>query len=182
MAGHSDETYPCLISDFKIFRKNQQKGCDLDLIFHKPYITEGFGNVNALPIYERNKIRQKIAFYWIKENPTKFINLKLNGLVRLIIPGLDFRIYNFSTWIMSLVIGLLIYIPAYITLWRSLKKDFWQHLLPISLIISVAIIFLVFYPQQRFRVITLEPLLIIYASYFYWKLLEPRLGLVKKIL
>jgi 4-amino-4-deoxy-L-arabinose transferase-like glycosyltransferase len=174
VAGHSSETYSCLNSEFKPFRTSQQKGCDLDLIFHKPYFTEGFGNVNALPIYERNKMRQKIAFSWIKENPIKFIKLKINGLVRFILPGLDFRIYKFSTWILSLLIGLLIYIPAYIILWQALKKDFWQHVLPVSLIISIAIIFLVFYPQQRFRVITLEPILIIYASFFYWKLLKPK--------
>ena len=175
VAGYSDETYPCLNSGFKFFRTNQQKTCDLDLIFHQPYITEGFGNINALPIYERNRARQKVAFSWIKENPIKFIKLKLNGLIRFILPGLDFRIYKFSTWFLSLIIGMLIYIPAYITLWHAVKRDFWQHVLPISLIITIAIIFLVFYPQQRFRVITLEPMLIIYASFVYWKLLKPKL-------
>ena len=172
LAGHSDETYPCLTSDYYNHPELDEEVCDLNVIFHKPYILKNFGNINSLPIKERNKKWREAAFYWIKNNPAKFWNLKWNGIKRFILPGLDYRVYNFLPWLLSFILGLLIYIPAYLVLFQKLKNDFWVHAISLAIIISIAVIFIGFYPQNRFRIITLESILIVYASFCYWRLLQ----------
>lgn len=167
LAGHSDETFPCLMDPHFA-----QDGCNLNVVFHKPYVYKEFGNINGLPIYKRNKMWRKAVLAWIKSNPKKFIALKVNGLKRFLLPGLDHRIYDTKFWLISLIMGLLIYIPAYVIIYKKAKENLLIHSLTISVILNIFVIFIIFYPQQRFRLITLEPLLIIYASYFYWQLIK----------
>ena len=170
LAGHSDETYPCLTNKIYQYPEIQKHGCNLDIIFHPPYEFEGYGQVNNLAIKERNSKRLELALEWIRTNPGKYLELKINGLLRFLLPGLDFRIYPPKFWITSLILGLLIYIPAYFELiQRARKKLRLDIVLTFAVILTIAIIFLVFYPQNRFRVITLEPLLIIYAAHYYIK-------------
>jgi len=174
LAGHSDETYPCLTDEYYNHPELKDEVCNLNIIFHEPYMLKEFGNINSLPMKERNRKWGVASIYWIKNNPSKFIELKLNGLKRFILPGLDYRIYSFRNWLISIILGLLIYIPAYYILLQKLKEKFWIHVLSLSIILTIGIIFLCFYPQQRFRIITMEPLLIIYASFFYWKILSKK--------
>jgi len=168
LAGHSDETYPCLTKEYYNHPELNDEVCNLNIVFHRPYKLKNFGNINALPLKERNQKWREAAFFWIKTNPAKFWELKWNGFKRFILPGLDFRVYPNTIWIMSFLMGLLIYVPAYVSFYKKLKKDFWQHAITLSVIISIGIIFIGLYPQHRFRIITLEPLLIVYASFFYW--------------
>lgn len=164
LAGHSDETFPCLINS-----QFAQDGCNLNVVFHKPYVYKDFGNINGLPIYERNKMWRKAVLSWIKSHPKKFLQLKLHGLKRFVMPGVDSRIYDFKKWLVSFLMGLLIYVPGYLALFKMLKLNFVDHALSLSILVTIFTIFIVFYPQQRFRFITLEPLLIVYASYYYWQ-------------
>ena len=167
LLGHSDETYYCLterageLGEFSVY------GCDPSFVFDTSYVHSVHGEINKLPVRQRDKIRKKIAFDWIKDNPSKYVDLKLIGLERFILPGLDRRQYRFNYWLLSLILGLLVYLPAYYHLYKKLRENWKVHLLVPSIIIVIAAIFIVFFPVNRFRVITLEPLLIVYASCYY---------------
>lgn len=168
LAGHSDQTYPCLTAEYYNHPELKTEPCNLNLIFHKPYVLTKIGNINSLPLKQRNKKWKEAALSWIKNNPSKFLELKWNGLRRFLLPGFDHRVYSLKIWSIGFILGLLIYIPAYLQLFKKLKEDFWQHAISLAVLLTIAIIFIGVYPQQRFRIITLEPLLIVYASFFYW--------------
>jgi len=174
LLGHSDNTYDCLIKragelgDFSAF------GCDPSFVFDKEYVDPVHGKINQLSVNERDRLRKEIAFDWITNNPAKYLNLKLVGIERFLLPGLDRRQYKTSYWLISLIFGLSIYIPGYLFLYRKLRDSWREHLLLPSIIVIIGAIFILFFPVNRFRVITLEPLLIVYASYYYIKWIPER--------
>lgn len=175
LLGHSDETYYCLteragdLGEFSVY------GCDPSFVFDTSYVDHTYGKINLLPVRQRDQLRKKIAFDWIKNNPTKYLKLKLIGIERFLLPGLDRRQYRFSYFSLSLIIGLLIYIPGYYHLYNQLRTGWKRHLLLPSIVVVIGAIFIVFFPVNRFRVITLEPLLIVYASCFYIKLIPEKI-------
>lgn len=167
LLGHSDQTYYCLterageLGEFSVY------GCDPSFVFDTDYVDPIYGKMNQLPVRQRDQIRKEMAFSWIKNNPSKYLDLKLIGIERFILPGLDRRQYRKSYWLLSFIMGLMIYVPAYFYLYKKLKDNWKEHLLLPSIIIIIGAIFIVFFPVNRFRVITLEPLLIVYASCYY---------------
>lgn len=172
LLGHSDQTYPCLLERAGEMDEFSALGCDPSFVFDRSYEFAEYGKVNSLSVKERNSVRMQIAFDWIKDNPKKFIELKLFGFKRFLMPGLDYLQYKFSYWILSFISGLLLYIPAYVVLFKQLKDKPYLHLLMLSLIIVSSAVFIVFFPINRFRVITMEPLLCVYAAVAYARLLK----------
>lgn len=173
LLGHSDQTYPCLLERAGEMDEFSALGCDPSFVFDRTYSFKEYGLVNALSVKERNSVRMEIALEWIKNNPKKFVELKVFGMKRFLMPGLDYLQYKFSYWIMSFIAGLLLYLPAYLVLFKKFRTDPSRHFLMVSLIIVSAAIFIVFFPINRFRVITMEPLLCVYAAVFYARLVKP---------
>jgi len=172
LAGHSDETYPCLTNEIYQYPEIIEFGCNLDIVFHAPYEDKNHGFINRGSPSERNRKRITAACDWIRTHPGKFMTLKYNGLKRLFIPGLDNRIYGGVEWWISFLYGLIFYIPAALASFIFiLNKERHIHLVLASFM-TIAIIFLVFYPQNRFRLIGFEALLIVYAGYIYNLLLN----------
>lgn len=173
LLGHSDQTYPCLLERAGEMDDFSALGCDPSFVFDRTYSFEEYGLVNDLSVKDRNETRMRIALEWIKANPKKFVELKLFGLKRFLMPGLDYLQYKFSYWVLSFISGLLLYLPAYLILFQKFKSKPAVHFLMVSLILVSAAIFIVFFPINRFRVITMEPLLCVYAAVFYTRLLQP---------
>ena len=174
LLGHSDQTYNCITKQASELGEFGAFGCNPSFVFDPEYQHPTYGKINKLSIRERDRVRKKIAFEWIRSNPSKYLKLKLIGIERFLLPGLDRRQYQFSYWILSLLAGMAIYLPAYFFLYKNLCRSWKKHLLLVSIIIVIGAIFIVFFPVNRFRVITLEPLLIVYASCFYIRWIPER--------
>jgi len=169
LLGHSESTYPCLTKQAGEFGDFSVAGCNPNIVFDVNYDYGALGLVNQRSAKERNSIRQSVALDWIKSNPSKFWELKKLGITRAILPGVDRLQYKKVYWLLSLIAGLLIYVPGYFFLFKSLKKDKLLHFLPLCIVLLCAAIFMVFFPINRFRVITMEPMLCVYAASFYRK-------------
>ncbi len=167
LLGHSDATYPCLTKRTSQLGEFSAQDCKPDIVFDLNYFDDNYGYFNRLSPKERNSVRHQMAIDWIKANPTKFWELKWHGLQRAILPGLDSKQFRTKFWLLSLLFGLLLYLPAYWILFQSLKDDFWTHAFTLSIVFLCAAIFIVFFPINRFRVITVEPLLCVYAGKWY---------------
>ena len=167
LLGHSDATYPCLTKRTSQLGEFSAQDCKPDIVFDLNYFDDNYGYFNRLSPKERNSVRHQMAIDWIRANPTKFWELKWHGLQRAILPGLDSKQFRTKFWLLSLLFGLLLYLPAYWILFQSLKDDFWTHAFSLSIVLLCAAIFIVFFPINRFRVITVEPLLCVYAGKWY---------------
>jgi hypothetical protein len=103
---------------------------------------------------------------WIISNKKKNLELTLNHIKRFFTPGLSKYWQPYNVWIISLIISAPLYILAYISIFRFLIIDFRESVWILSLALSILIFSAIFYFSGRFRVITLEPYYIIFASYY----------------
>lgn len=164
LLGHSDQTYPCLMQQAGDMGQFAVDGCDPSFVFDKDYHFDHYGKVNQLSVKERNAVKWQIGRQWILDNPGKFFRLKLFGMSRAIIPGLDWKQYRPVYFLSNLILGLFIYLFAFYAWWVSRYKTNKLHNLLWLIYLTVAFIFILFFPISRFRVITLEPFLICYAT------------------
>jgi len=171
LLGYSDHTYDCILHDPGGAGRFAAEGCIPHFIFDRTFDFGKYGLVNQLSVKARNKMRFQMALDWIKENPAKVLELKAYGFKRFLMPGLDYKLFNFRYWLMSFISGLLLYIPGYLGLYQAMKIPSWNHLLMISLILICAAIFIILIPVNRFRIITMEPLLCVYAGKIYYSVL-----------
>ena len=111
---------------------------------------------------------QKIYFdegiKWIKENPKKSKELLIFNFKRFFTPGLHKSWYDHNTWLFSLILSTPIMIFGYVGLILKLK-NFRNNAWILYIFLSLLIFSLIFYYQGRFKVITLDPLLILLSAY-----------------
>ncbi len=121
MAGHADETYPCLAGIRNAATDNQD--CDLNMIFNPNHNFNSKGKINLLAPKERNSSKIDLTLSWMKANPGKVIRLKLRALYRFILPSVDPKAYSNKLFLFSLFIGLIMYLPAYFNIYRRIKIE-----------------------------------------------------------
>jgi len=112
------------------------------------------------------------AVMWIKSNPLKFLELKFYDAAFFFMPGVSFRHYDFLNWISTLIVCLPVYLLGYLSIYRNCKINFPENSWILYLVVSMLIFSTVWYVQNRFRTITLEPFYIIYASVYLYHALE----------
>ena len=101
---------------------------------------------------------------WVKKNPKKAIELKLDHATRFFTPGVSKYWHGFDKWLVVLIITAPLYFFAYISIFQGIKNNIRENFWILSLMSSLFIFTTVFYYSGRFRVITLEPYYIIFAS------------------
>jgi hypothetical protein len=112
----------------------------------------------------KQKAFMEQAFEWIKNNPTKFLELKLYDILFFFLPGVSYRHYSFNNYILSLFVSLPIYILAYYYIFRKIRTDFSKNAFILYLILSMLLFSTIWYTQNRFRTITVEPFYVLYAG------------------
>jgi hypothetical protein len=130
---------------------------------------------------ERQAIYQRNAWRWIRQNPKRFLELKIHYVTHFFLWGVNFNRHPLSIWLISVIIFAPLYLLAYVGIFLSVKKDFGKHNWILSLVATMLLFSIVFTFDPRFRRITLEPFYIIYAAfsaYYYvnklkWAKLSP---------
>jgi 4-amino-4-deoxy-L-arabinose transferase-like glycosyltransferase len=122
-------------------------------------------SIMKLPQSVKQKRFFEASLLWIENHPNHFIRLKIYHLVRFILPGVGYNVYSFKVWLAVLLISLPIYIPAYLGMYYRVRQDFRKHGWIFMLFLVMLCFSVIFYVQNRFRTITLEPFYFIYASY-----------------
>jgi hypothetical protein len=111
---------------------------------------------------------QKIYFSeglkWIKQNPAKAIELKINHAKSFFTPGISSYWHSYERWLAALIFSGPLYFFAYISIVYHLISKFKENFWILGLIISMFAFTIIFYYSGRFIVITLEPYYIIFAS------------------
>ncbi|OFY71370.1 MAG: hypothetical protein A3G23_04250 [Bacteroidetes bacterium RIFCSPLOWO2_12_FULL_37_12] len=134
-----------------------------------------YDSVLALPTLEKQKVFLKMSLDWIKENPAKFIKLKMFNAFRFLIPGVSWKHYPFKTWLFSFFISLPVYLLFYFGLYKCLKTNYKNHLWFLGWWLSNATFLLLFLFTQRYRTYGVEALFLPYCAYSL-SLLAKRLG------
>tara|TARA_Y100000996_G_C22445119_1_gene611501 strand:- start:191 stop:997 length:807 start_codon:yes stop_codon:yes gene_type:complete len=120
---------------------------------------------------EVQKIYFKEGMNWIKENPTKSKELLIFNFKRFFSPGVHKSWYSFNTWLLSVILSSPIMIFGYLGLIMLLLNNFNKYSWILYLFFSLLIFSLIFYYQGRFKVITLDPILILLSAYSFHKII-----------
>jgi len=116
---------------------------------------------------------------WCGANPGKLVELSLYDLYYFLLPGVNPSHYSFLNWLAMFVLSFPLYIFAYAGIVMALRENFRPHFWILGLVLAMVVFSVVFYVQNRFRTITLEPYYILYASFAVLRLAR-RLGLQRR--
>ena len=133
--------------------------------------------------------QKELLFYheglkWLQDNRMRAISLKLHDAFFFLLPGVSYRHYCFKIWLPLFIVSLPIYLFAYFALYQQLRKN-WVMFAPVFyLCIAMLLFSVVWYVQNRFRTITIEPLYIVLSAWSIYTYINKRIvpmGLVNKI-
>lgn len=114
--------------------------------------------------------KQKQARYleegilWSIDHPVHFLRLVWFNLKNHLFPGFSVNHYPFKTWLIVLIISTPVFFFAYFEMTRRLVLDYRSHLAIASIFMGMLCFSIGFYSQNRFRVVTIEPFYLMYAS------------------
>jgi len=172
--GNNEEAYLNHIKLNSLTAEQLERFKDVRYKIHEEIKPE----INGKNPKEIQQIYIKHSLIWIKENPTKKIELMTSHLLRFFTPGISKFWYSFNKWFLVLLFSAPIYIcfylviihETYLKLFMNKKSFFHDNIWIIFLILSQMIFIFIFYYSGRFRVITLEPYYIIYSIFILDKL------------
>ncbi|MCI5226972.1 MAG: hypothetical protein D3918_10035 [Candidatus Electrothrix sp. AX2] len=152
-----------------------QKMKDMDMSFFN-------GEIHDKIMIKKHYIKQKeyliYSVNWIANNPVSFLKLKLYNAFFFIFPGVSFRHYNLRLWAFSFFVSAPFYILGYIGMIFWIKKDFKHHFFSFGIFITMFIFSVVWYTQNRFRTITIEPIYILYAGNTLFRMTKKLKGII----
>ncbi len=125
-----------------------------------------------LPQHTKQFAFLKSGLNWIITHPWLTLKLKCFDFFYFLIPGVNPKLYTFWNWFISFIISIPIYIFGYWGMWLAIKKDYKKHFFMVALFLTMILFSVVWYVQNRFRTITIEPFYIIYASSIIYMILS----------
>jgi hypothetical protein len=141
-----------------------------------------YDSILNLPQKEKQSIFFKEGVNWIKDNPVKFIELKIYDTILFLVPGVSWRHYSFYNWLFSFLLSLPIYLLAYYAMFKLYITRNINLVFIFYIFISMLMFSIVWYVQNRFRTITIEPFYIIYAAYIITDIIEKKMPVVNRCL
>jgi 4-amino-4-deoxy-L-arabinose transferase-like glycosyltransferase len=117
-----------------------------------------------LPVRERQSAFGKWGWQWVKENPWCAVELSAYNACFFLLPGVSFRHYPWHIWLFLFVLSVPVYFGAYAALKQVFLKPKSVHAFFAILFVGMFIFSVVFYVQNRFRTLTIEPFYLLYAS------------------
>lgn len=161
LTGHNEDVYRFIVDPPPLGSAEHRR------IFNMQYraIDEIADSLAVLDHKGQQELYLAKGLEWCRENPGKLLELSAYDLYYFLLPGLNPHHYGRLTWLAMFVISLPLYAFAYAGLWMALRADLRKHGWMLGLVCAMVVFSVVFYVQNRFRTITLEPYYIIYGSF-----------------
>lgn len=161
LVGHNDEFYDFVVNRDSLDADQYKKIKSMDFEVIKKISLNNKKKNNS----ELDKIYFENGLNWIVKNKEKALKLFLINLKNFLQPGFNKDHHPYYKWLISFIISVPIFFFGYLGIIISLKKNFRNHLFIASIFLTMFLFSVIFYTQNRFRVITIEPFYIIYASF-----------------
>ncbi|MBK8613979.1 MAG: glycosyltransferase family 39 protein [Flavobacteriales bacterium] len=175
LVGHNDDVYRFIVDPPPLGSAEHRR------IFNMQYrIMDDLADTLAtLPHKQRQEVMLQAGIDWCRKHPSELAELSAYDLFYFLLPGVNPHHYTMMNWLAMLAISLPIYLLAYAGLIMALREGFRVHSWILGLLLSMIAFSVVFYVQNRFRTITLEPFYLIYAAFATVRLAR-RFGLAKR--
>ncbi len=175
LTGHNEDVYRFIVDPPPLGSPEHRR------IFNMQYrvMDEIADTLAMLPHKGRQDLYLAKGLEWCEANPGKLAALSAYDLYYFLLPGVNPHHYGRSTWLAMFLLSLPLYAFAYAGLWMALREAFRKHSWMLGLFLSMLAFSVVFYVQNRFRTITLEPCYLMYAAFALVRLAR-RTGLRKR--
>ena len=162
LGGHNDDYYRLNTNPPPLNSPEYIKLLDnYDYAVYRPILD----TIDLIPVKDVQSVFLKEGIKWCQKETEKFCHVTWLNIKGFFMPGVNPLHYSLLKWWMAFLVSLPVYILAYMGIYSSLKNDFPRHSYFLSLFISLFLLSVVFYTQNRFRTITLEPFYLMYAAY-----------------
>lgn len=159
LTGHNDDVYRYIVDPPLPDSADYQRLKNMDF-----YVFSDLeGIVSDLSHSQKQSVFMKAGVDWVFENPSKAAILALVNFKNFVQPGFNKAHHPSKRWILALALSLPVFLLAYFEIVRSLQNNWREHLVVVSLFLSMAAFSVIFYSQNRFRVVTIEPWYLMYA-------------------
>lgn len=176
LTGHNDDFYTYVVNpppndsseyqrlknmDYKIFEQLESKVINQDHKFQQTtYLNAGIE--------------------WSLQNPDKFFHLLWVNIRNFLSPGFNILHHPFNLWLLTFLMSVPVFVFAYIEIIRRLLLAPRDHPAIISIFLGMISVAIIFYAQNRYRAITVEPFYLMYACSFLIYILQDKLKLLTK--
>ena len=162
--GHNDDVYEFIANPPKLGTNEHTELQSMKGIKALQLMDPNLPTLKNLTHNQKQMYFFKMGFDWILKNPIKSIELTYLNVKNFLMPGINKDHHTFKKWLFALLISLPIFLSAYYEIIKMLIKDYKSHLVVLSVFLGMLSFSFFYHTQVRFRVVTIEPLYIIYAS------------------
>lgn len=159
LTGHNEDVYTYIVNPPPLGSKEHDRLHRMDFTVFRNLEKQSTGLTHS----EKQRLYFQTGLSWVLENPEKAFHLAIVNFINFIKPGFHRENQPYNRWIISFLLSLPVFILAYFEIFRRLREDWRQHIPVVSLFLTMLIFSVLFYSQNRFRVITLEPFYLMYA-------------------
>jgi len=176
LTGHNDDFYAYVVNpppndsseyqrlknmDYKIFDELESKITNQDHKFKQAaYLNAGIE--------------------WSLQNPDKFFHLMWINIRNFLSPGFNILHHPFNLWLLTFLMSVPVFVLAYTEIIRRLLLAPRDHLAITSIFLGMISVAIIFYAQNRYRAVTVEPFYLMYACSFLIYILQNKLKLLTK--
>jgi hypothetical protein len=159
LTGHNDDVYAFIVNPPPKGTEEYERLKNMDFrIF-----SQISPSIEGLNDAEKQKIYLYAALRWMKENPRKSFDLAIKNGLNFLTPGFDRAHHAPNLWLISFLVSFPVFGLAYFEISRRFLSNWREHVVVLSLFLAMLSFSLLFYSQNRFRVITIEPWYLMYA-------------------
>ena len=159
LTGHNDDVYTYIVAPPPRGSQEHQRLANMDFQVFRDLTPK----LEGLSHSEKQSLYFKSGVEWATSNVEKSIILAAVNLRNFLQPGFHKGNQDPKLWLISFILALPIFVLAYIEIIRSVKNNWKGHTLIIALFLAIVAFSVLFYSQNRFRVITIEPWYLMYA-------------------
>lgn len=161
LTGHNDDVYRFIVDPPPLGSPEHRRIHAMD--YH--VLAELRDSLDALPHRQRQQLLLSRGVQWSVEDPGRLAKLTLYNVYYFFLPGVNPNHYPFLQWLLLFVVSLPLHVLAYIGLATALREDFRKHAWMLGMVFVLLMMSVIFYPQNRFRSITIEPFFIVFAAH-----------------
>jgi len=159
LTGHNEDIYTYIVSPPLIGTEEHKRLASMDFYVFRDLAPKLQGLSHA----EKQSLYFKTGLDWAKSNIEKSIVLAGVNLKNFLKPGFHKGHQDPKLWMISFLLALPVFVLAYFEIARSLINDWKSHTQIASLFLAMGLFSILFYSQNRFRVITIEPWYLMYG-------------------
>ncbi len=159
LLGHNEDIYKYIVEPPQKGTLEYNRITSMDFDIFRELKPELENTTHAM----KQSIYLKAGFQWFMENPTKSAKLAFQNTINFITPGFNRKHYEFYPWLLAFLFSLPVFILAYFEIVRRTIENWRAHTIIWSLFLTMLAFSLIFYSQNRFRVVTIEPWYLMYA-------------------